>query len=80
MDGEKAKFIINVEPQKTTQNIHYKLMKRAVYYVARLISSQKEKEFHGDDFNNLKKIFSIWFAWTCKIIAPIRFKNIEVYS
>ena len=62
MDGEKAKFIINVEPQKTTQNIHYKLMKRAVYYAARLISSQKEKEFHGDDFNNLKKNFSIWIC------------------
>ena len=29
-DGEKAKFIINVEPQKTTKDIYYKLMKRAV--------------------------------------------------
>ncbi len=76
MDGEKAKFIINVEPQKTTQNIHYKLMKRAVYYAARLISSQKEKEFHGDDFNNLKKIFSIW---VCMDVQNYRTDSIQEY-
>ena len=29
MDGEIAKFIINVEPQKTTKDIYYKLMKQA---------------------------------------------------
>ena len=75
-DGEKAKFIINVEPQKTTQNIHYKLMKRAVYYAARLISSQKEKEFHGDDFNNLKKIFSIW---VCMDVQNYRADSIQEY-
>ena len=76
MDGEKAKFIINVEPQKTTQNIHYKLMKRAVYYAARLISSQKEKEFHGDDFNNLKKIYSIWI---CMDVQNYRADSIQEY-
>ena len=75
-DGEKAKFIINVEPQKTTQNIHYKLMKRAVYYAARLISSQKEKEFHGDDFNKLKKIFSIW---VCMDVQNYRADSIQEY-
>lgn len=57
--GEPIKLIINIEPQKTTTSIDYKLMKRAVYYVARLISSQKEKKFHGDDYNGLKKVYSI---------------------
>ena len=53
---EPIKLIINIEPQKTTTSIDYKLMKRAVYYVAHLISSQKEKEFHGDDYTtDLKK-------------------------
>ena len=37
-------------------------MKRAVYYAARLISSQKEKEFHGDDYNSIKKVYYIWIA------------------
>ena len=59
---EPIKLIINIEPQKTTSSIDYKLMKRAVYYVARLISSQKEKEFHGDDYNSLKKVYSIWIT------------------
>ncbi len=75
-DKEVAKFIVNVEPQKTTQNIHYKLMKRAVYYVARLISSQKEKDFHGDDYNKLKKIFSIW---VCMDVQNYRADSIQEY-
>ena len=60
--GEPIKLIINIEPQKNTIGLDYKLMKRAVYYAARLISSQKEKEFHGDDYNGLKKIYSIWIC------------------
>ena len=60
--GEPIKLIINIEPQKTTTSIDYKLMKRAIYYVARLISSQKEKEFHGDNYNGLKKVYSIWIT------------------
>jgi hypothetical protein len=61
-DGKPVKIIINIEPQKTTRKIHYKLMKRAVYYAARLISDQKEKEFHGDHYNGIKKIYSIWIC------------------
>ena len=64
VDGKLVKIIINLEPQKTTKKIHYKLMKRAVYYAARLISSQKEKEFYGDDYNGLKKVYSIWICMT----------------
>jgi len=37
-------------------------MKRTVYYAARLISDQKEKEFHGDHYNGIKKIYSIWIC------------------
>lgn len=76
-DGEKAKFIVNIEPQKTTKNLHYKLMKRAIYYAARLISSQKEKEFQGDDYNNLKKIFSIW---VCMDVQNYRADSIQEYK
>ena len=75
-DDEIVKFVINVEPQKTTKNLDYKLMKRAVYYAARLISSQKEKEFHGDDFNSLKKIYSIW---VCMDVQNYRADSIQEY-
>ena len=76
VNGEAVKFIINVEPQKTTKKIDYKLMKRAVYYAARLISSQKEKEFEKDDYNKLKKIFSIW---VCMDVQNYRADSIQEY-
>ena len=75
--GEHIKLIINIEPQKTTTSIDYKLMKRAVYYVARLISSQKEKEFHGDDYNGLKKVYSIWITMD---VQNYRANSIQEYS
>mgnify|MGYP002623558729 FL=1 len=74
--GEPIKLIINIEPQKNTVGLDYKLMKRAVYYAARLISSQKEKEFHGDDYNGLKKIYSIWI---CMNVQNYRADSIQEY-
>ena len=74
---EPIKLIINIEPQKTTASIDYKLMKRAVYYVARLISSQKEKEFHADDYNSLKKVYSIWITMD---VQNYRANSIQEYS
>ena len=31
-----------------------------VFYVSRLISSQKERDFKNSDYNNIKKVYSIW--------------------
>ena len=75
-NGEPIKLIINIEPQKTTSSIDYKLMKRAVYYIARLISSQKEKEFHGDNYNGLKKVYLIWI---CMDVQNYRANSIQEY-
>ena len=75
--GKPVKIIINLEPQKTTKKIHYKLMKRAVYYAARLISDQKEREFHGDDYNSLKKVYSIWI---CMSTQNYRADSIQTYQ
>ncbi len=75
--GEKVKVIINIEAQKTTKTIHYKLMKRAVYYAARLISSQKEKEFHNDNYNDIKKVF---YIWVCMDVQNYRADSIQEYK
>ena len=75
--GKPVKIIINLEPQKTTKKIHYKLMKRAVYYAARLISDQKEREFHGDNYNSLKKVYSIWI---CMSTQNYRADSIQTYQ
>ncbi len=77
VDGKLVKIIINLEPQKTTRKIHYKLMQRAVYYAARLISDQKEKEFHGDDYNSIKKIYTIW---VCMATQNYRADSIQRYN
>ena len=35
-------------------------MTRGVFYGARLISSQKDKEFEGIHYDDIKKVYSIW--------------------
>ena len=76
-NGEQIKIIVNIEAQKSTKTIDYPLMKRAVYYIARLISAQKEKEFHGDDYSGLKKVYSIW---VCMNVQNYRADSIQEYG
>ena len=57
--GKPIQLIINVEPQKAA-NPGYPIIKRALYYTSRLISSQKEKYFVGDDYAKIRKVYSIW--------------------
>ena len=60
-------LIINVEaqkhlkPKKKTGGT-YPLLKRAVYYASRLISSQKGTEFTNSDYDKIKKIYTIWIC------------------
>ena len=37
-------------------------MKRALFYGSRLISSQKETEFSGSDYSEVKKVYTIWIC------------------
>ncbi len=58
---EYAEIIINVEAQ-SGENLPYPLIKRAVYYCSRLISSQKGREFTGSNYQDIKKVYSIWLV------------------
>ena len=62
--GELITLIINVEAQRTQKRskLGYVLLRRAVYYASRLISSQKETEFSGSSYNEIKKVYSIWLC------------------
>ena len=62
--GELITLIINVEAQRTQKRskLGYALLRRAVYYASRLISSQKETEFSGSSYNEIKKVYSIWLC------------------
>lgn len=63
-DGERIRLIINIEAQKTYSEatLKYILTKRAVFYASRLISSQKETEFTGSDYSEVKKVYTIWIC------------------
>ena len=37
-------------------------MNRAIFYVSRLISSQKERDFWHSDYDDIKRVFSIWIC------------------
>lgn len=53
------KHYVNVEPQNK-YNPGYPIVKRGVYYVCRMISSQYQKEFKNSDYEKLKKVYSVW--------------------
>lgn len=61
---KSVKIIINIEAQKSIEagKLGYHLENRITYYMARLISSQKETEFFHSDYDELKKIYSIWIC------------------
>ena len=56
-----SQIIINVEAQKDEPS-DYKILNRAVFYVSRLISSQKEKDFENSSYDDIKCVYSIWIC------------------
>ena len=81
---EYIKLIVNIEAQKTSEasKLHYKLEKRIVYYLSRLISGQYQKEFHKSEYDKIKKVYSIWICMNCKEneIIKICFQEENVYG
>lgn len=68
-DGSQTKIIVNVEAQRKS-NPGYSIVKRGIFYVARLISAQLGVEFSnkGEDkaqYDNIKKVYSIWICMDC---------------
>ena len=55
------RLIINVEAQADFSP-HYPLSSRAEYYSARLISSQKGREFTNSHYGDIKKVYTIWIC------------------
>lgn len=54
-----AQMIINVEAQKDEPG-SYQILNRAIFYVSRLISSQKERDFENTEYDDIKRVYSIW--------------------
>ena len=56
-----SQIIINVEAQKDEPG-EYEILNREVFYVSRLISSQKEKDFENSSYDDIKCVYSIWIC------------------
>jgi len=54
-----SQIIINLEAQKD-EPTNYHILNRAVFYVSRLVSSQKERDFVKTNYNDICRVFSIW--------------------
>ncbi len=68
-NGTTEKIIINVEAQRKA-NPGYSIVKRGIFYDARLLSAQLGTEFTNDgsdskQYDRLKKVYSIWICMDC---------------
>ena len=60
-EGEKIRMIINVEAQNSFYP-GYDIVTRGIFYVSRMISAQLSTEFSKSDYDNIKKVYSIWIC------------------
>lgn len=56
-----SQIIVNIEAQKD-EPTEYKILNWAIFYVRRLISSQKERDFVNTNYDDIKQVFSIWIC------------------
>lgn len=61
MKNGLSQIIVNIEVQKD-EPTEYKILNRAIFYVSRLISSQKERDFVNTNYDDIKQVFSIWIC------------------
>lgn len=56
-----SKVIINIEAQKS-EPTDYDVEMRGLYYAIREVSSQLDREFDSQNYNDIKKVYSIWIC------------------
>lgn len=61
MKNGLSQIIVNIEAQKNEPS-EYDILNRAIFYVSRLVSSQKERDFVNTNYNDIKQVFSIWIC------------------
>lgn len=66
-EQKRVKIIVNLEAQRDYYP-GYHFEARAVFYCARMLSEQLDREFTADDYDGLKKVYSIWIFFH----APIK--------
>ncbi len=73
LKSKQTTVIVDVEAQKKDPS-EYKILNRAVFYVGRLLSSEKERDFTGSDYDAIKSVYSIWICMNKKENSITRFR------
>lgn len=60
-DDGHIKMFINIEAQKK-YHPGYDLVTRAIFYCARMLSGQLDREFEPDNYDDIRKVYSIWIC------------------
>lgn len=60
-----SQIIVNIEAQKD-EPADYNILNSAVFYVSRLVSSQKGRDFVNTDYDSIKQVYSIWVCMNMK--------------
>ena len=55
-----SQIIINVAQKDEPGECE--ILNRAIFYVSRLVSSQKERDFENSSYNDIKRVYSIWIC------------------
>ena len=56
-----SQIILNVEAQKDDPD-DYAVLNRGLFYVSRLISSQKERDFEKSRYDDIRSVYSVWIC------------------
>jgi hypothetical protein len=60
-----SQIIVNVEAQQKNPT-EYHILNRAIFYVCRMVSSQKERDFVKTNYDDIKRVVSIWICMNMK--------------
>lgn len=60
-DKNRVKIFLNIEAQKTFY-VGYHLVPRGIFYCARMLSEQLDTEFTTENYDEMKKVYSIWIC------------------
>ena len=61
MKNGLSQIIVNVEAQKD-EPTEYKILNRAIFYVSRLVSSQKERDFVNTNYDDINRYSAFGFV------------------
>lgn len=60
-----SRIILNVEAQKDAPD-DYDVLNRGLFYVSRLVSSQKERDFEKSRYDDIRSVYSVWLCMNMK--------------